>query len=452
MQPTAADPTKNGPKEGIPVLYQVGLVGLCSMTISSTGLIMRAAEHNDAIAFSPSAVTFFSEMLKFAAAVVLSMFGGKEARGSGAAGWLSNFRRISRFSAGLFLIPALLYVFANNLRFYITQRINPGLLQVLWNVKIAFVGILYALPPFRRPLTLQQWAGAAMLVLGSTIAELSQGEARASDGGLNTGGTVGLLLLVTGLAVTSVGAISCEYAYKHTAHELDFPTQCCLLYGYGTILNLLVFSLEHLLFNSRNDEGVAGSGTRSFPMSLTEGFDAWAWAVVVSISITGFLVGMIFKYIDTVAQVFSDMSAMFVTSGVAWLVFGLNVNAAFLLALAICTISLLVYYSVICRVKGGGASPGVSVRAEERETHEMSLADDEEDGKGITLQPLLLGAADIQQEQAEQFEGALADGDGYVRINSPLSAQNRKGNSIGIGDDALDVDDEGQGGEFEREL
>ena len=62
MQPTAADPTKNGPKEGIPVLYQVGLVGLCSMTISSTGLIMRAAEHNDAIAFSPSAVTFFSEM------------------------------------------------------------------------------------------------------------------------------------------------------------------------------------------------------------------------------------------------------------------------------------------------------------------------------------------------------------------------------------------------------
>ncbi len=398
------------------------------------------------------AVTFFSEMIKFAAAAVLSMFGGKEASGSGAAGWLSNFRRISRSSAGLFFIPALIYVFVNNLRFYIIQRINPGLLQVLWNLKIAFVGILYALPPFRRPLTLQQWAGATLLVLGSTIAELSQGQARDPDGGLNTGGTAGLLLLLTGLVVTSLGAISCEYAYKHTARELDFTTQCCLLYGYGTILNLLVFSLQYFLSNSRKDEGDAGSGTSSFsPMSLTEGFDAWAWAVVVSSSISGFLVGMIFKYIDTVAQVFSDMCAMFVTSGVAWLVFGLDVNPAFLLALAICTISLLVYYSVVCPVKGGAASPSVSIRAEDGETHETSLADDEEDGKGITLQPLLLGATDVQQEQAEQ-EGGLADGDGYVRINSPVSAQNRKGNSIGIGDDALDVDDEGQGGEFEREL
>jgi hypothetical protein len=42
----------------------------------------------------------------------------------------------------------------------------------------------------------------------------------------------------------------------------------------------------------------------TFPKSLTAGFDAWAWLMVASLSVTGFLVGMIFKYIDSVAQVY----------------------------------------------------------------------------------------------------------------------------------------------------
>lgn len=56
--------------------------------------------------------------------------------------------------------------------------------------------------------------GAALLVVGSAVADLSQWKVASSDGVSNTGGTWGLILLAVGLVLASVAAVSCEYAYK----------------------------------------------------------------------------------------------------------------------------------------------------------------------------------------------------------------------------------------------
>ena len=316
--PEASPLSQQQAKYVMPVWQKVALVALCSVAISSTGLIMRTAEHNDSIAFSPMAATFFSEVIKLAVSIVLTLGAGvvrimTSGGVSGGGGLLAGFKGVNCRALLLFLAPAVLYVAANNLRFYIAAAMNPGLLQVLWNLKIVTIGALYNLPPFSRRLSGRQWCGAGLLALGSTIAELSQGRGHSSDGGLNSGGSAGLLLVAVGLVITSFAAISCEYAYKHTAAHLDFFAQCCVLYGYGSVLNLAAFVVREQLEKRKGsqfrNDGIDGDGADdfipvTFPKSLTVGFDAWAWLMVASLSVTGFLVGMIFKYIDSVAQVY----------------------------------------------------------------------------------------------------------------------------------------------------
>ena len=70
-------------------------------------------------------------------------------------------------------MPGALYVLVNNIRFPILERIDPGVFAVLWNLKVVGVAALLACL-LSRPITGRQWGGIAMLVLGSTLAEISQ--------------------------------------------------------------------------------------------------------------------------------------------------------------------------------------------------------------------------------------------------------------------------------------
>ena len=87
-------------------------------------------------------------------------------------GWPA-WRQLWGLSAGqaaAFFVHAFLYVFTNNLRYFIVRAVNPGLIGVMWNLKIVLVALLYQLPPFSRPLAPRQWGGAALLVVGRCAA------------------------------------------------------------------------------------------------------------------------------------------------------------------------------------------------------------------------------------------------------------------------------------------
>lgn len=208
---------------------------------------------------------------------------------------------------------------------------------------------MYQCPPFRRPLLLRQWVGIVLLVSGSAVADLSQWssdtDTDTGDGSDGSGGLLGLAVLITGVTLASCSAVSCEYAYKSTADHMDFPAQCLVLYGFGAILNFTAFLVN---------EGAHGGfkqtdESEGFPYSMVAGFNTWAWIAVVNISLVGFLIGLIFKYIDSIAQVFSDVAAMFLTSFLSWILFNLEFNLEFLVALILCSVSILVYYGILSK-------------------------------------------------------------------------------------------------------
>lgn len=275
---------------------KVVLVALCAAAMSSGAICIRLAEPQGKLSFSPLAASFFSELIKFLISLALMA--------STAAKSCAQVRQTSRKTLLLFVLPAMLFVVSNNLRFLVARLVNPGLVSVVWNLKIVVIAIFYQMPPFSRPLSPQQWAGAALLVLGATFGKLMQDGTHSSDGGgSNTGGDLGVLLLIAQLIIASGGSILAEYVYKSTADVLDFPEQCSLIYLSGTILNLAAFIVGDTLLG----HGVPGQEDKShnshFPASLFEGFSALAWTAIFAVSVGGFLIGVLLKKIDSIAQV-----------------------------------------------------------------------------------------------------------------------------------------------------
>jgi len=299
------------------------LVLVCACLISSTGLLTRAAEVDGQVLYSPFAASLFSELGKLAIGVVWAMAERTP---------FPPPAELGR-AALAFVPPALGYVVVNNLRFTLVQVINPGLLQLLWNLKIVFIGALYALPPFHRRLELHQWGGAAILVAGTCAAEASQWEVSDSDGNSMTGDAWGMALVAVSLTLTSASAVACEHAYKST--DLSLPRQNIVLYSYGAGLNLLAATAL------REEVSLADLSLSS----LTQHFSGWTWAVVAAQSLAGFSVGAVFKYVDSVAQVFADVCAMIVAAAVSHFLFGLALNRLFLVAMLTCAAALCVYYA-----------------------------------------------------------------------------------------------------------
>lgn len=281
---------------GLSTALKALLVLFCSCMSTSVALLIREAEHNDKLAFSPLAASFLAEVIKLGIGIGLMVPKARKSWG--------QLKEITRGDLCHFFVPAFFFATSNNLRFIVMKAVNPGLISVIWNLKIVVVGIMYQVPPFSRPLLPRQWVGTALLVLGATVAKLSEDGSTDSEGESNSGGRYGLPLLIIQLTVAASAGVCTEFAYKSTADRLDFPTQCSILYAFGATFNLIAFIVQGMTGNTRilgQDE--TSDKVAPFPASLFAGFDLWSWLAITSIACSGFVVGMIFKYLDSVAQV-----------------------------------------------------------------------------------------------------------------------------------------------------
>ena len=299
--PTAArKTTTSAPSSSAAEVTRKALfVGLAALLICSSGLCIREAEDDEGnITYAATSVTLFSEMLKLSLALVITLTSD------------APRQKIDARTAAYFLPGAVGYLAVNNVRYFMLEQVNPGLMAIVWNLKICVIGLLYALPPFRRAFTRFQWAGAGLLVVGSTLAEVSQWGATDEFGQSNTGGALGLEVVAGALVLTSASAVATEYAYKVT--DLPLSRQNVILYTYGCLLNLLTALVWRSL-----------EGQSSVP--FTRGFTAWTWAVVAAQAASGYAIGALLKYVDAIGQVFADVIAMLITVVFRVVAFGIYI-------------------------------------------------------------------------------------------------------------------------------
>lgn len=284
----------------------------CSLLIASTGLAMRAAEVKGQVLFDPVEATLYTEMVKLTATIAWAVTAPAP----------RSTQIISHRSWLAFTPAAAGYFVVNNLRFELVRIVNPGLLAVLWNLKVVVIAALYSLPPFYRALSARQWLGASLLVLGTTGAQLSEFKLAR---GANSGGIFGFTLVAFLLVLTSASAVACEFAYK--AVHLPLRFQNLVLYTQGCVLNYCMLVLRR----------------PSTPLGA--GFSGWTWTVVCLQAGAGYCVGAIFKYVDAVGQVVADVLAVIISTSVSVVFFGLLVDLRYALSLLISLFAILVYYS-----------------------------------------------------------------------------------------------------------
>lgn len=313
-----------------------------SVVIASTGLLMRAAEVKGQVLFDPVEATLYAEMIKLTATIAWAFSSP-----------LST-TPIPVYSPRLWLTfaPAAIgYFVVNNVRFELIRVVNPGLLSVLWNLKVVVIAALYSLPPIRRRLTGRQWLGASLLVLGTTAAQFSEFKLAK---GANSGGLEGFTFVILTLVLTSASAVACEFAYK--TNKLPLRFQNLVMYTEGCILNYCTLLIRHQspLHQRRQ-------------LSLASGFSGWTWSVVLAQACAGYAVGAIFKYIDAIGQVVADVLAVVVSTIVSVLFFNLEVDLHYVASLFVSLFAIVVYYSPYKRwrhcdllVERGTTTAGVS--------------------------------------------------------------------------------------------
>ncbi|KAJ8600977.1 hypothetical protein CTAYLR_006320 [Chrysophaeum taylorii] len=290
--------------------------------IASTGLAMRAAEVNGHVLFNPIEATFYAEAIKLGITFVWSMSKG---------GIPTD---VMAPKLWLYFAPAATgYLVVNNMRYDLVRRVNPGLLAVLWNLKIVVIGALYSLPPSSRRLAPRQWLAAALIVVGTTTAQRSEFELAK---GAQSGGWPAFALVFVVLVLSGASAVACELAYKHSA--LGLHLQNIVLYGEGVSFNYLALLLRELLAAAPRPRTMLVR-TASFA-----GFSAWTWTVVLLQACAGYAVGAIFKYIDAIGQVVADVIAVVIATVFSVAFFGLQVDLGYAASLLLCLLAILLFY------------------------------------------------------------------------------------------------------------
>ena len=308
------------PHHELGISARVGLTVLTSVLIGSAGLSMRSAEVDGRVLFDATEVSLLVEMMK----LMMSL------------GWIvvdppDLDKDQSDLAKGTvvwwrFAPSAVGFCLVNNFRYELVRRVNPGLLSVLWNLKIVVIGILYALPPFRRQLRPQQWLGAGLLVIGTTSAEISEAELA---GEAQAGGFVGIIMVVGMLTMTAAASVSVEYAYKST--DLPLRLQNVVLYLLGVLFNYIARSIRCIV-------GLTHCA-RPF-----HNFTSSTWLVVVVQAYTGYCISAILKHVDAIAQVTADILAVVFATVFSVTFFGLQLDLAYLGSLFVSFLALLVYY------------------------------------------------------------------------------------------------------------
>ena len=315
------------------VVQRTVLVGVAALLIASSGLLIKASQVDGVILYSKFSVTLFSESLKLTIAAGFWIF--HYYLSSSNAPYEVYVPFPTWRDLGLFSIPGSLYLINNNLRYLILERINPGVFAVVWNLKVVGIALLLW-TVLKRPMSHRQWFGVALLILGSSLAESSQWgskeeeeEQETTNQQLSIGREAhiqGLVLLVFGLSVVSFANVACEYVYKSSPILIPLYKQNVVLYSWGLTLNLLAW----LVSDAHED--------------LLNHYTGWTIAVIVFNGVSGYLVGAMFKYMDSIAAIFADLLSMLISAVVAFVFFELDANPVFCSGFFVSSASIWVYY------------------------------------------------------------------------------------------------------------
>ncbi|XP_062518411.1 probable UDP-sugar transporter protein SLC35A4 [Corticium candelabrum] len=233
-------------------------------------LLMALTKDNGKFVYHPSAAVLLQELMKFTISVIMCVAVGAKLDGL-------NGRSIAILS-----VPSILYMLGNNLSYLALEYASPVSVNVLGNLRLLMVAIVYRLI-LARPISLVRWVAMGGLLIAVIFSQLRND--------LKFAVTMLGLVVILVKSLLSVGTgVYTELVLKH--HVSNFHVQNLQMYGWGVVANLGLF-----LYN--NDKPLAHVAN-----TFLEGFTSLVWFTVILAAINGIFIAAVMKHLDNIAKFF----------------------------------------------------------------------------------------------------------------------------------------------------
>lgn len=229
----------------------------------------------------------------------------------------------------LYLIPATLYCFCNNLVFANLLTFDPTTYYLLLQLRIVVTAILFQYI-FKNRLSNTQWVSLLILMGGCMLKQLNIGATDAPFG-KNTHGfdlSVGTVLILVQIASSCIAGVYTEYLIKREGSDVDIFVQNIFMYVDSIVLNAAALL-------------VRGDSLNLVPLFA----DAHILVLVVNNATVGIITSLFLKSMNSILKTIANAIELLLTAILCYLLFGFPIHANTIAAIGVVAYALYLYSS-----------------------------------------------------------------------------------------------------------
>jgi len=224
-------------------------------------------------------------------------------------------------------IPALLYLFQNNMQYVAVSYLDAATYAILYQLKILTAAMM-SVVILRKSLSGMQWIALMVLTVGASVVVVSQMTTNSSSTSSRQGSIVpGVVAVLLACLASGLAGVYFEKLLKGSTVSL-----------WARNLQLALYSLVVGFGGLYQSSGIELLGPDFF-----KGYTTVVLAAVVNNALGGLLIAVVIKHADTIMKNFSTTLSIIVTTLASVLLFGSRVNCTSALGTALVIYAVFLY-------------------------------------------------------------------------------------------------------------
>ncbi|GJJ16002.1 hypothetical protein Clacol_010281 [Clathrus columnatus] len=236
-------------------------------------------------------------------------------------------------------IPAILYVFQNNLQYVAASNLDAATFQVTYQMKILTTAG-FSVILLRKQLSKLKWGALFLLALGVGIVQIQSGDSHAkhTEGMTHMNPITGFLAVCAACFTSGLAGVYFEMVLKNSTTDLWIRNVQLSLFS-------LIPALLPAIWENNTDVGSSSffSALITLPARLLHNFTFWAWATVLTQVLGGLITALVIKHADNILKGFATSLSIVLSFIASVILFQFPITGTFLLGAIVVLVATWLY-------------------------------------------------------------------------------------------------------------
>lgn len=259
--------------------------------------------------------------------------------------WRRTFADVFSPDCWKLSIPAILYVFQNNLQYVAASNLDAATFQVTYQMKILTTAAFSVLL-LRKQLSRLKWGALVLLAVGVGIVQIQSGDSHAkhTEGLTHMNPILGFLAVCAACFTSGLAGVYFEMVLKNSAADLWVRNvQLSLFSLIPALLPAIWENLPNVDSSPSSPSPSLIVAISSFPLRLLHNFSFWAWATVLTQVLGGLITALVIKHADNILKGFATSLSIVLSFIASVVLFEFAVTPTFLLGAIVVLIATWLY-------------------------------------------------------------------------------------------------------------